>query len=149
MLQYGLSTTPPTLGSLNVASLFGVQIGADVTNNFALSFSGLAVQTPDGRYVTLDEDADSLIDVTPLILPISPYVFRLPATEVHRGDLIITSDPPNFTALYVIDDEDPDELECLDTGTAQVVQYRAPRNLFFQFFVRAVSLFDLTIFGQP
>jgi len=149
MLQYNVTVPPSSTCSLSLSSLFGIQIGADTSNNFALSINGLAVQTPDGRFVAREGDEDRLIDVTPLILPINPCVYRLPSTEVKRGDLIVTSDPPNFSALYVLDADDPDDIECLDTGTSQIVRYCAPRNLFLQFYVRAVSLLDLFVGKEP
>jgi hypothetical protein len=141
MLQYavtGIQPNPrPTLG------LFGVQIGVDTSNNFGLSVDGMAVRTPSGRFVAMAKSWDGLVDVTAFVIPINAMIYRLPTAVVKRGDLIVTADPPNFSALYVLSTHDPFEIEGLDIGSAQVIRYRAPRNPFFNFYAKVVSVWDL------
>jgi hypothetical protein len=142
MLSY-TPAVPQLPFGLSISSLFPIQLGMDTSNNFALSLSGLAVRTPDGRFVTKERHRDRLLDVTALTVPVNPYVYRLPVTRIHPGDLIVTADPPNFSALYVVI-VDPEgrsnAFVGLDTGTAQQVLYIATRNPFLNFYVRAVSL---------
>jgi hypothetical protein len=149
MLQYNLTTTQPAPLSVGLSSFLSVQVGSDTSNNFALSVNGLAVRTPSGRFVTKERSQNRLIDVTPLILPVNPYVYRLPCVAVEPGDLVVTADPPNFSALYVVSAHKGEEVEGLDICTSQIVRYIAPRSVFLQFYVKAVSLLDLFFGREP
>lgn len=137
----GISTAGGSLFSL----LFGVQIGNDTSNNFALSINGLAVRTPCGRYVAKERHHDRLMDVTALLLPMNPMVVRMPVkpSQVRSGDVIVTSDPPDFSAIYVLDRRESGWIYGLDTGTSQVTEFALPRNPLVNFYVVAVSLFDV------
>jgi hypothetical protein len=147
---YG-TPSQPTSGSLPLQSLlFGIQIGLDTSSNFALSVDpydfeiGLAVQTPGGRFLTMDRRRCRLVDVTALVIPLSPWVYRIPVTEVRHGDLIVTADDP-FSALYVLEKLEGMRILGLDTGTCQEVSFIPPENLFVNFYVRVVSLFDVLV----
>jgi len=146
LLRYvGASPAPPSSGFFGFQQLLGcIQIGQDTTNNFACSLSGLAVRRADGRYVTIDEDGEGLLDVTPLILPgMVPCVFRIPVETVKDGDLIVTSDCP-FSVMYVLNVDDyPGRIRGLDPLCGEVVEYSRPTSLFFNFFVKLVSIYDL------
>src|ERR1044072_6845569 len=78
-------------GSFDIDCIFGVEIGRDRSGNFALGFNGLAVRTPDDRFVVpyLENDIVRLMDASCLLFSgLDPYVFRFPVTEVDKGDLI-------------------------------------------------------------
>jgi hypothetical protein len=127
---------------------FGLSLGPDNTGNFAMSIGGLAVRTPDGRFVMQEKGGERLLDVSALILPIDPCVYRLPSGTVKPGDLIVTGDPPSFAALYVLEIGEDFCVEGLDIGTAERVRYCPPANLFINYYVRAVSLLDMLIGGS-
>jgi hypothetical protein len=95
-----------------------------------------------------EKGGDGLLDVSALILPIDPCVYRVPSRTIYRGDLIVTSEPPSFAALYVLEIGETFYVEGLDVGTAERVRYCAPRNLFINYYVRAVSLLDMLIGGS-
>jgi len=159
LLQYGQSspgvpygTASPVGSGAGQVPLFGIQIGLDTTNNFALSVDPddfevrLAVKTPNGRYVTKERKRERLIDVTAFISNANPFACRLPVEwdEVHEGDLIVTADPPNFSALYVLTKYGHHgKLLGLDTGSSQITDFALPDNPFLNFFVRVVSVVDL------
>jgi hypothetical protein len=145
-LRYvGASSAQASSGFFGFQQLLGcIQIGKDTTNNFAWSLSGLAILRADGTYVAKDEDGEGLLDVTPLILAgVAPCVFRLPVETVGRGDLIVTSDCP-FSVLFVLKVDDyAGRIRCLDPLCGEIVEYSRPASLFFNFFVKVVSLYDL------
>ena len=60
----------------------------------------------------------------------------------HRGDLIIVSDQP-FSPLFVIEMEDERRIHALDPITGRRVTYAPTLNLFVDFVVQVVSLFDV------
>jgi hypothetical protein len=142
-------TTPPQagIGSLTLQSLlFGVQIGLDTSSNFAYTVYGLAVRTANGRFVIKEHDRERLIDVTALTLPVNPLVYRVPVRHdcLEQGDLIVTSDPPNFCARYILTKHhDPWAYRGLDTGTAQITEFSSPENPFLDFYVRVISLLEV------
>jgi hypothetical protein len=152
MLYYTPVLPQPQLNSapqpfcFDSSSLFGVQLGKDTSNMFALSFHGLAVLTPSGRYVAKCPKRNSLLDVSLLALPgVDPLVFRLPVKRVKPGDLIMVSESPLFV-LYVLETfgDRPREIRGLDPSTGEVVHYSLTENLFnLNFFVQVTSLFDL------
>jgi hypothetical protein len=142
MLQY---QSVPTLPTTTPTSILGVQLGLDTSGNFAWSVNGLAVLTPSGRFVRKDDCGDFLVDVTPLNLPVNPQVYLLPAPCVAPGDLLITASDPNFAAMYVMNADTPDNILALDTATSLIVRYSTPANLFFNFYVKAISLFDVVL----
>jgi hypothetical protein len=150
---YG-TPSQPTSGSLPLQSLlFGIQIGLDTSNNFALSVDphgfeiGLAVQTPGGRFLTMDRRRCRLVDVTALVVPVNPWVYRIPIRpkDVKPTNLLVTGDPPDFSALYVLENPEGGPILGLDFGTCQEVIFRPPENPFLDFAVRAVSLFDVLV----
>jgi len=73
--------------------------------------------------------------------------------DVTKGDLIVTADPPDFSALFVLQDPEGDEgreelerrgrIVGLDIGSCQEVEFISPKNPFLNFCVRVVSLFDV------
>jgi hypothetical protein len=132
--------------SFDSSSLFGVQLGKDTTNTFALSVHGLAVLTPSGRYVAKRRKRNALVDVSLLALPgVDPLVFRLPVKRVKPGDLIMVSESP-LSVLYVLEtySDRPREIRGLDPYTGEAVDYSLTENLFnLNFFVQVTSLFDL------
>jgi len=126
--------------SQTMPGLFPIQIGCDVSGTFALSLYGLAVIRPDGRAVVHLEGG--LVDVTLFVLcGGAPEVFRIPATEVFPGDLIVTSDSP-ISLLYVLE-QTKIGVRGLDPFTGNIVFYVAPLNPFFNYFVRVQSISDL------
>jgi hypothetical protein len=146
-LQYNLGpATQPSSGfALDLQSILGgIQFGRDASGNFALSVGGLAVRRTDGTFVMLDEADERLIDVTPLVLSgIDPGVVRVPvdAGSLRRGDVLVVSDTP-FSALFVLD-HDGGRIRGLNPLIGQIVTVVPPLNLFFNFVVRAICLFDL------
>ena len=129
-----------------------------MSGNFALSIQGLAVQAGD-RYVTSaprEAGLPLLLDVTSLIIPgIDPYVYRLPALTVNRGDLIMVSDSP-ISVRYVIDHvpggfPPGSTFRVLDPITGNATEFFSALNPFVSFFIRLVSLFGFpggpNIFG--
>jgi hypothetical protein len=137
-------------GFPSLQALLGtIQLGWDTSNNFALSLRGLAILRPDGTYVARDRDVDSLHDVTPLVLPgVNPWVLRLPVARVRPGFLLVTSDVP-FSLVYVIEAEGrrQERIEGLDPISGEFVEYCRPVSLFFNYFVRVVSLFEAVVEG--
>ena len=143
MLSYDTTLTEPQPSLPNLGSILGIQIGMDNSGNFALSLNGLAIRRPDGRFVTMVRD--QLLDVTLFTLSgINPMVFRVPVPSVSRNDLIIISDFP-FRPLYVLEtsDEPGVGIVGLDPFSGETSAYSPVENLFLNFFVRVVSLFDL------
>jgi hypothetical protein len=148
---YGTPLQPVSAASPLPCLLFGIQIGLDTSNNFALSVDphsveiGLAVRTPSGRFLRMERRHDRLIDVTSLVVAVNPWAYRLPVPpeDVRSGDLIITADPPDFSALYVLDREEGGRILGLDTGTCQEVRFSPAVNPFLNFYVKVVSLFDV------
>jgi hypothetical protein len=144
---------PSAGGPLPLQSLlFPIQIGLDTSNNFALCVDpegfemGLAVQTPNGRFVRYEKRVNRLIDVTAFIIPVNPFAFRLPVRpdDLETGDLIVTADPPNFCAGFVITPPKA-RRTCLhlDTATCEEAEFVLPQNpLFPDFYVRVISPFD-------
>jgi hypothetical protein len=137
-------------GSFDTDCIFGVEIGRDRSNNFAVGISpnglSLAVRTANSKFVVpyLEDNIARLIDVTCLTVGIDPFVIRLPVQEVFPGDLVVTSDSP-FSALFVVNAQQ-DFIRGVVPGTQELVKYVPPQNLFgFQFFVKAFSL--LNAFG--
>jgi hypothetical protein len=158
VLPHGQVATQP--GALNLTSLLGVQIGQDLTGNFGFTPAGLAVLGRDNRYYTLDyhEDLARMLDVTSIILPINPGVYRIPVQRVYRGDLVLISDSP-FSALFVTEvQEDEGSIVGIEATCNERVEYSPPYNFFggvlfgedAKLFVRIVSLFDLlgNLFGD-
>lgn len=150
MLYYGPA---PTQGQCSqqqpfsiLDSLFSSQIGRDVSGNFALSFQGLAVLTPAGRYVVKDPNADRLLDVTLLMIPgVDPWVFKIPVSieELKPGDLIVASDSPR-SILYVLSTPSNLQITALDTATGDRITYTPTANLFdLDFLIKVFSVFDL------
>lgn len=136
--------------SVQSSSLFGIQIGPDTSNNFGYSAYGLAVSTPNGRFVGFERGRyDRLVDVTALLLPVNPLVYRIPVgpDDLEKGDLIVTADPPNFAAVYFLDWDRKDlwQFKGLDTGTSEFITFSLPDNPFANFFVRAYSLYDMLV----
>jgi len=148
MLEYSLTSPQRVAGFPDLTTLFGLSLGPDTTGNFAMSLGGLAVRTADGRFVMKEKGADRLVDVTTLILPIDPRVYRLPSRTIVPDDLIVTGDPPNFAALYILEIGEGTYVEGLDVGTGEKVSYCAASNLFINYYVRAVSLLDMLIGGS-
>jgi hypothetical protein len=147
MSQFSFLSSQSGAGFPDLTTLFGLPLGLDATGNFAMSPRGLAVRTPDGRFVRKEKGTERLLDVSALILPIDPCVYRLPSRTVEPDDLIVTGDPPSFAALYVLEIHEDSCVEGLDVGTAERVRYCAPRNLFITYYVRAVSLLDMLLGG--
>jgi hypothetical protein len=133
---------------MDIKSVFGgVSIGKDTSGYFKISANGLAVKTLDGKYITYVRDPahankDHLLDVSGLTLDGGDnFIYRIPVTEVERGDLIITSETP-FSALFVRDDAKANEkLSGLDPQSNRLVDYVLPTNLFnVRFFVKVFNL---------
>jgi hypothetical protein len=154
--QTGSQSQPPPQeqqapSSFTLSSLLGLRIGQDTTGNFALTPAGLAVLGRDSRYYSFESYGERarLLDVTSLILPINPGVYRIPALEVRPGDLILISDSP-FSALFVIEIAEFG-IVGLEATCNELVTYFPPENLFGDrffghrnnIFVRIVSTFDL------
>jgi hypothetical protein len=120
----------------------GASIGKDASGDFMLSFAGIAVKTRGGGYVA--NNGRQMIDVTDLVIDGSEdYVYRVPTTEVDRGDLIITSDAP-FATLFVQDVQDGGGILGVDPRTNRVQTYVQPTNIFnFEFFVKVAGVSDL------
>jgi hypothetical protein len=146
-MNYNPSLGQPALSSSSfpaLRGLFPVYIGPDVSGAFAMSLYGLAVIRPDGCAVVHRDEG--LLDVTLFLLPglnlgpgVNSGVLRIPVAEVKRGELIVTSDCP-FSLLYVLEQNEA-RVRGLDPFTGNIVQYTAPLNLFFNYFVRVQSLF--------
>src|ERR1700749_1562047 len=132
-------------GSFDIDCIFGVEIGRDRSGNFALGFNGLAVRTPDDRFVVpyLEEGVVGIVDASCLLFSgMDPYVFRFPVTEVEPGDMIVTADSP-FSALFVVEAHG-DYVRGVVPGTQQLVRYIPPSNVFGQrFFVKVFSIINL------
>jgi hypothetical protein len=148
MVEYSVAWPQGVAGFPDLMTLFGLPLGLDTTGNFAMSLGGLAVRTPDGRFVMKERGAARLLDVSTLVLPIDPHVYRLPSRTIAPNDLIVTGDVPNFAALYVLEIGEGFNVEGLDVGTGEKVSYCAPRNVFVNYYVRAVSLLDMLIGGS-
>jgi hypothetical protein len=131
--------------SFDIDCIFGVEIGRDKSGNFALGLNGLAVRTPDDRFVVpyLDGGIARLVDASCLLFSgLDPYVFRFPVLAVEPGDLIVTADSP-FSALFVVEAHG-DFVRGVVPGTQQLVRYVPPSNIFGQsFFVKVFSIFNL------
>jgi len=150
MLNYYTAGTPQILtssasGGFDISSILPAGIGQDMSGNFALSVSGLAVRTPAGTWITKDRDENKLLDVSLLVIPgIDPMVYRIPAETVRPNDLIVTQDAP-LSLLYVLhtDPEHPRDVHGLNPFTGEFVHYRPTEGLFFNFFVLVVSMLDI------
>ncbi len=149
MLHYrppiSLAGTEQQFSPFSFSSLFGVQLGKDVSNNFALSLSGLAVRTQGGRYVSKLPEKDYLVDVTPLVMPGDPGVFRIPVDSVKQDQLIVVADIP-LTLLYVLNPgtvEWGEPIRGLDPMTGEIVHYQPSQNFLLDFFTVATSVFDM------
>lgn len=131
--------------SFDIDCIFGVDIGRDCSGNFAFALNGLAVRTPDDRFVVpyLKKGVARLTDATCLTLSgFDPCIFRFPVTEVYPGDLIVTADSP-FSALFVVE-VDGDSVRGVVPGTQQLVRYIPPDTVFGpRFFVKVFSLLNL------
>jgi len=131
---------------MDIKSLLGgVSIGQDTSGNFKLSFNGLAVKTPDDRFVAYVKEKehanDHLLDVTDLTIDgTDNLVFRVPVKTVKRGDLIITSDTP-FIAYFVLSDGDANgKISVLDPQNSTSTEYTQAANLFrIRFFVKVFT----------
>lgn len=143
MLQY--RTVPAPAAPAPANPIFGIPLGPDTSGNFAWTVNGLAVLTPAGRFVRKDDVGDFLVDMTPLIVPISPQVYFLPVATVCPGDLLVTASGATFSALYVVSAATPDNVLAIDTATSIIVRYTTPANLFLNFYVKAVSLLDMAL----
>jgi len=138
-----LQDTNPISGQ----SVFGIQLGKDVSNNFTLTIAGLAVRV-DGRLYAFDKTpgvSQPLQDVTGLELSLgTPSVYRLPVTTLNPGDLIVTSDSP-FEVLFVTKfDPQGEGIKGIDPFDQERVVRVLPRNLFnLNLLVRVASIFDL------
>ena len=142
----------------NGQSVFGVKLGKDLSDNFALTFTGLAVRAPDGRLYQFAKDNPSapLADVTGLTISSSkPVAYRIPVSTVEVGAILVTSDEP-FAVLFVQEVVSPTHIRGIDPFRQEQVDYVVPSNIFsLAFFVRVVSIFDLFggagggIFGTP
>ena len=143
MLQY--RTLPAAAAPAPANPIFGIPLGPDTSGNFAWTVNGLAVLTPAGRFVRKDDVGAFLVDLTPLIVPVSPQVYFLPAVTVGPGDLLVTASGAAFSALYVVSASTPDNILAIDTATSIVVRYATPANLFLNFYVKAVSLLDIAL----
>jgi hypothetical protein len=158
-MQYNTLTVPylqtggSQSGTLDLASLLGVRIGQDTSNNFAITPMGLAILGRDSRYYSLEEHEGRLrlMDVSSLVLPINPGVFRVPVEEVHFGDLILISDSP-FSAMFVHEvHHHGREIHGLEVTSNERIQYLPPHNPFGELlfghrtnlYVRFVSVLDL------
>jgi hypothetical protein len=121
--------------------LGGISIGRDTSGNFKPSIKGLAVRTPDGKYLV--PDGDHTLDVTDLTLDnADSYVYRLPVQHATRGDLIITSENP--LAVFLIQEETGGgHLKGLNLITNTLEEYVPPTNLLnMRFYIKVVSLLD-------
>jgi len=125
-----------------------VSIGQDTSGYFKLSFNGLAVKAPDGRFLAYvrdskDKTKDHLLDVSELTLDgTDNFIYRIPVPfkKVKRGDLVITSEDP-FSAVFARDDADANgQFSALNPEDNTKTEYIQPANLFnIQFFVKVFS----------
>jgi len=132
-----------TLTGGDLATLTGgVSIGNDASGDFMLSITGIAVRTRGGGYVA--NDGRQMVDVTDFVIDGSEgYVYRVPTTDVDRGDLIVTSDAPLAT-LFVQDIREDGTIRGIDPRTNRVQIYVQPTNIFnLAFFVKVVGVFDV------
>jgi len=85
-----------------------------------------------------------MVDVTDFVIDGSEgYVYRVPTTDVDRGDLIVTSDAPLAT-LFVQDIREDGTIRGIDPRTNRVQIYVQPTNIFnLAFFVKVVGVFDV------
>jgi hypothetical protein len=128
--------------------VLGAQVGKDESSNFALSFNGLAVRTPDNRFVVpqlSDDGAVKLIDVTCLTIAADPYVFRIPVSvdDVEPGHLLVRSDSP-FSLLFVEKNLGGSRIQGIDPRSDEAVEILVPDKSLAvpTMLVRVVSLFD-------
>jgi hypothetical protein len=151
--QQARADSQPQQTGADLSSLLGLRIGKDTTGNFVLTAAGLAVMGRDGRYFSAEfyEGRPRLLDVTAMVLPVDPGVFRLPVRSVNRGDLILISDSP-FTAMFVMEAGGRNSPTIgLDATCNELITYYPPDNLFAgvlfgedaDVYVRIVSMFDL------
>jgi hypothetical protein len=151
-MEYNTVSLQQQAAPFDLSSLLGARIGLDTSGRFALSTSGLAIAGSDGKFLALDQQRRRLLDVSSLVLPVGACIYRIPATKVSPGDVIVTSDSP-FCALFVLEDKaDGTLIQALNPCSSELVSYVPPDNpfsdlLFFadggSVFVRVVSLFDL------
>ncbi|WP_157650557.1 hypothetical protein [Burkholderia ubonensis] len=128
------------------STLFGgVSIGKDTSGNLKLGFTadrvGLAVRSPDGQWYV--KDGDGLRNVTGATVDVSDgWIFRLPVSEVHEGDVVVVSDDP-FSAVFVRKVGTEGQLQVLNPAEYSSGEFTQPTNLFGQrYYVKAVSLLD-------
>jgi hypothetical protein len=141
------TATQPSGFSQGFQALFGnIPIGWDTSGNFAMSVAGVAVRRPDGTWIAKSLTEDRLLDVSGLILPVSPCVLLLPSSTVSRGDLILASYVP-LSVMHVIErrGEFPERVVGIDLISGDIVEHCRPLSFFpFEnYFVKVVSLFDL------
>jgi hypothetical protein len=125
--------------------LFGLKLGSDMSDHFALTSKGLAIRGRGGRLYRLGKDKDSpLEDVTPFEVRLpKPYAFRIPITKINPGSVIVTSDSP-FAALFVVKVLGPARIRCIDPFRHELIEYLTPVNLFgLPIVAEVVSVLDL------
>lgn len=131
---------------MNLTTLTGgVSIGKDDSGDFMLSIAGMAVKTRDGAYIA--NGGRQMVDVTDGVIEGSEeYIYRVPASDVGLGDLIITSDAP-FSALFVQSIEEEKGIRGIrgiDPRTSRMQAYVQPTNIFnLAFFVKVIGVSDL------
>ena len=131
---------------MDLKSLFGgVSMGRDTSGNFKMSLVGdrmdLAVKTADGQFYARDEGG--LRNVTGVTLDaFGGMIFKLPATKVNKGDVIVVSESP-FNAVFVEEVGEDERVRVLNPAISSQVDYVQPKNLLGQrFFIKATSLLD-------
>jgi len=131
---------------MDLKSLFGgVSMGRDTSGNFKMSLVGdrmdLAVKTADGQFYARDDGG--LRNVTGVTLDaFGGMIFKLPATKVNKGDVIVVSESP-FNAVFVEEAGEDGRLRVLNPAISSHVDYVQPKNLLGQrFFIKATSLLE-------
>jgi hypothetical protein len=122
--------------NINTRNLFD-GIGVDKSGLFKISMMGLAIRNNEGRYVVYD--GTQMIDVMDMVIDAQDMIFRLPATEVKVGDLIISHREPLFVKAV-----NADRTLTVLNPLSDKVETVAPSKsiLGFGFYTKVVSMID-------
>src|SRR5215813_6313001 len=126
-----------------------IQIGKDLTGNFALSYKGVAIQSDCGRrFLTfrVERDGVRIYDVTGLTLPgCDGFVYRVPVKkeQVRKYDLLLISECPLQVVFVEHIDPNTGRVKGI-TSSGNEVSYIPPVRLGeCASYIRLVSILDV------
>lgn len=137
----------------NMKSILG-EIGKVTTEQFKLSFQGVAIRTEkptagtDASYAVYNPLENRMVDVMDFVLDVENVFYKIPVAlnQLKQGDIIIAKDKPLVVKSV---DEKKFSIRALNPITNNETTYKPAGNLFgFQFITKVVSMFDMMQPGQ-